>query len=96
MRKQTENMYRSLSYPCVFLSYTRYQSKILFDSTINPGMPVTDARTHIHGITEEQIASSTMSIRQAQAVLLNMCPESTIIIGHSVHSDLKSLRFAHR
>lgn len=69
--------------------------KVLVDSLITPGLPITDARTHIHGITEKQLQSATWTLRHAQAALLNLCSERTIIVGHSIHKDLKALRFNH-
>jgi len=35
------------------------------------------------------------TLRHAQAILLKICTDQTIIIGHSVHNDLKALKFEH-
>ena len=35
------------------------------------------------------------TLRHAQAVLLKICTEDTIIIGHGLHNDLKALKFEH-
>lgn len=59
-------------------------------------MPISESRTHIHGIQESDLASVSYTLRQAQATLLKICKESTIIIGHSLHNDLKALKFDHR
>lgn len=34
-------------------------------------------------------------MRHAQAAILKLCTSETIIVGHSVHNDLKSLRLSH-
>jgi RNA exonuclease 1 len=68
---------------------------VLLDSLVQPGLPVSDLRTNIHGITEEQLSKATWTLRHAQAALLNLCTDRTIIIGHSLHKDLKSLHFTH-
>ncbi|KAJ1431632.1 hypothetical protein B484DRAFT_360816 [Ochromonadaceae sp. CCMP2298] len=69
--------------------------KVLVDSLVQPGLPVSDLRANIHGITEEMLAQATWTLRHAQAALLNLCTDRTIIIGHSLHKDLKSLHFNH-
>ena len=65
-------------------------------------------RTHIHGITADQLTTLTsiagantngqpacVTLRQAQAMLLNICTASTVIVGQSLHNDLKALKFNH-
>jgi len=70
--------------------------KVLIDSLVQPGLPVTETRTNIHGITEKQLLSAPWTLRQAQAAILNICSDQTIIIGHSIHKDMKSLKFNHK
>ena len=70
--------------------------KVLIDSLVQPGLPITETRTNIHGITEKQLVLAPWTLRQAQAALLNICSDQTIIIGHSIHKDLKSLKFNHK
>jgi len=69
--------------------------KVLLDSLVAPGLPVTDMRTNIHGITEEQLVGTTFTLRHVQAALLKLCSDRTVIVGHSLHRDLSALRFAH-
>ena len=59
-------------------------------------MPVTDWRSNIHGITEENVRSVLFTLRHAQAFLLNICSDRTLIVGHAVHHDLKALHFQHK
>ena len=58
-------------------------------------MPISDCKTHIHGISEEDLKSVHFTLRHAQAVMINICSKDTIIVGHSLHNDLKALRFYH-
>ena len=67
----------------------------LLDSFVAPGLPVSDWRTHIHGIAEKDLAGVTFTLRHAQAFILNICSDRTIVVGHAVHHDLKALRVQH-
>lgn len=70
--------------------------QVLIDALVAPGLPITDARTHIHGITEEQLSTVTWTLRHAQAALLKLCSDRTVFVGHSLHKDLRALKFSHR
>lgn len=47
------------------------------------------------GITEKLLENETRTIRDVQAVLLSMFHSKTILIGHSLESDLKALKLIH-
>ena len=44
------------------------------------------------GITSEDLVGVRTTIRDVQAVLLSMFSSKTILIGHSLESDLKALK----
>ena len=44
------------------------------------------------GITSEQLIGVTTKLRDVQAVLLSKFSSETILIGHSLESDLKALK----
>ena len=44
------------------------------------------------GITEEDLEDVTTSIRDVQAVLLSLFTDRTILLGHSLESDLNALK----
>eukprot|EP01038_Epipyxis_sp_PR26KG_P009314 gene9314-12550_t len=69
--------------------------EVIIDTLVQPGLPITDMRTHIHGISEESLRTTNYTLRHVQANLLKICSDRTIIIGHSIHGDLKALHFAH-
>ncbi|CAI5742236.1 unnamed protein product [Hyaloperonospora brassicae] len=60
------------------------------------GFHMVDPKTDIHGITARQIASCTITVEQAQKKMLKYINQDTIVVGHSVHNDLVSLRINHR
>lgn len=65
------------------------------DTLVNPGLPVSDMRTNIHGIKEEQLNGVAFTLRHAQAMLLSICSSDTIIVGHGLINDFKALKFKH-
>lgn len=44
------------------------------------------------GVTEEDLENTTISLRDVQAVLLSMFSAESILIGHSLESDLLALK----
>ena len=69
--------------------------EVLIDQLVKPAFPVSDSRAHIHGIPQEKLEGVSFTLRHAQAALLQLCSDHTIIVGHSVHNDLKALRTVH-
>lgn len=47
------------------------------------------------GITEEMLRNETRTLRDVQAVLLSMFHSRTVLVGHSLDSDLKALKLLH-
>ncbi|KAG5440567.1 hypothetical protein PCK2_000392, partial [Pneumocystis canis] len=47
------------------------------------------------GITEEKLSNVTTKITDVQKALLKLIDENTIIVGHSLEWDFRSLKFAH-
>lgn len=44
------------------------------------------------GVTEADLADTSISLRDVQAVLLSLFSANTILIGHSLESDLLALK----
>ena len=44
------------------------------------------------GVTEESLLGVSTTIREVQAVLLSMIHKDTILVGHSLESDLKATK----
>ena len=44
------------------------------------------------GVTEESLSGVSTTIREVQAVLLSMIHKDTILVGHSLESDLKATK----
>lgn len=71
-------------------------SEVLLDTLVLPAWPVSEMRSHIHGINKEQLHGVTFTLRHAQAALANLLTDRTILVGHGLSNDLKAMRLKHR
>ncbi|NXR85581.1 REXO1 exonuclease, partial [Hypocryptadius cinnamomeus] len=66
--------------------------KVVYDTFVKPDSKVVDYNTRFSGVTEEDLENTSITLRDVQAVLLNMFSADTILIGHSLESDLFALK----
>lgn len=69
--------------------------EVLLDSLVKPNWPVVNYRTFVNGITEEHLESVKFTLRHAQAFLLALCSQETVMIGHALQNDLAAMRLEH-
>ena len=69
--------------------------EVLLDTLVKPSWPVTDYRTRINGIAQEHLENVQFTLRHAQAFMLKLCSQETVIVGHAVHNDLVALNMEH-
>ena len=79
----------------VRLSIVSENGETLFDEIIKPRDPIINSKTELHGLTIEQIQGAKFDLNTAKASLQRLCHKNTILIGHSLNCDLKSLRIQH-
>ncbi|KAF8444970.1 hypothetical protein L210DRAFT_3394720 [Boletus edulis BED1] len=82
------------------VSIIDYESDIVvYDTLVKPPKPIIDYLTKWSGITEASLAMATTTLAQVQAHLLTLlAPQggpTSILVGHSLESDLKALRTCH-
>ncbi len=65
---------------------------VVLDRTIRPLNPVIDANTRFSGLTIDELEASKLQITDVQMELLHLWDEETILIGHSLESDLIALK----
>ncbi|CAI5451647.1 unnamed protein product [Caenorhabditis angaria] len=68
---------------------------IVLDVIVKPPTKTLDANTTFSGLTIEQVEQSTVSIEACRQKMFELINEKTILIGHSLESDLKALRISH-
>jgi RNA exonuclease 1 len=69
--------------------------EVLLDTLVKPSWPVTDYRTWVNGIEKKHLENVEFTIQHAQAFLVALCSEETVILGHAVYNDLAAMRMEH-
>lgn len=69
--------------------------EVLLDTLVKPTWPVSDHRDWVNGITADDLTKVQFTLRHAQAFMMELCTEETVIVGHAVQNDLAALRIEH-
>lgn len=77
------------------VSIIDWDGKVVLDEYVKPADPITDYLTPYSGITPASLEGVTTTLQDIQQMLLSILTPHTILIGHSLNSDLNALKFTH-
>jgi RNA exonuclease 1 len=68
---------------------------LVYDTLVRPAAPVLDYNTRYSGITAESLSGVTTTLADVQRECLRLFAAQTILVGHSLNSDLAALKMLH-
>ncbi|KAM4859956.1 exonuclease GOR-like [Thomomys bottae] len=89
-----------MSYTTLGLELTRVtvvdeDMRVVYDTFVKPYNEIVDYNTKFSGVTEKDLECTDTTLQDVQAFLLELFSADTILIGHSLESDLLALKVIH-
>lgn len=77
------------------ISLVGWDGEVVMDELVKPEDPIIDYLTPFSGITAEKLGPVTTTLTDIQKRLLEILTPRTILVGHSLESDLQALKLTH-
>jgi len=77
------------------ISIVTWDGSVVLDELVVPDKPIIDYVTQYSGITKEMLENVTTSLADIQKRLVELITPQTILLGHSLNSDLTALKLTH-
>eukprot|EP01080_Neovahlkampfia_damariscottae_P005940 gene5940-9770_t len=72
------------------------KNKLILDKFVKPSTKIIDYLTQYSGVTENHLKNVTTTLEDIQKELLSIISSDTVLIGHSLENDLKSVKMIHK
>jgi RNA exonuclease 1 len=82
-------------YSLARISLVDWSGKTIMDKYVKPTLPIENYFTEFSGITEEILRGVTTTLEDVQKELLGILGQDSILLGHSLESDLNALKLTH-
>ncbi len=76
----------------VRVSVVNHKLQSVYETLVKPHHDILDYNTRWSGITEEHLQNCNVTFEDVQRRLLKLFNNKSILIGHSLESDLKALK----
>ncbi|KAI6246678.1 hypothetical protein HI914_05132 [Erysiphe necator] len=77
------------------ISIVGWDGSVVLDELVRPEKPIINYLTQYSGITEKKLENVTTTLSDIQKKLITLLHPRSILIGHSLNSDLTALKLTH-
>lgn len=77
------------------ISLLKWDGSVAMDKLVKPDVPIKDYLTQWSGITPAMLENVTTTLSDIQKELLELITPRTILVGHSLNSDLNAMKITH-